>query len=76
MPVMRRPSRGGTRAEFERFVDDCAGDLLRTGYLIVWDLAESEDLVQETLVRVARRWPRVVWTSRSPTRAGSSSTWL
>jgi len=59
MPVMRRPSRGGTRAEFERFVDDCADVLLRTGYLIVWDLAEAEDLVQETLVRVARRWPRV-----------------
>ena len=53
------PRRGRTRIEFERFVDTCAGELLRTGYLIVWDLEEAEDLVQETLLRVARRWPRV-----------------
>lgn len=59
MPLMQASSRGLTRLEFERFVDGCAGDLLRTGYLIVWDLAEAEDLVQETLLRVARRWPRV-----------------
>jgi RNA polymerase sigma factor (sigma-70 family) len=59
MPVMQLPRRGRTRVEFEHFVDACAGELLRTGYLIVWDLAEAEDLVQETLLRVARRWPRV-----------------
>ncbi|MBV9836845.1 MAG: SigE family RNA polymerase sigma factor [Solirubrobacterales bacterium] len=47
------------RAEFEQFVVRCTGQLLRTGYLVVWDLAEAEDLVQETLVRVARRWARV-----------------
>ncbi len=28
--------------------------LLRTAYLIVWDLAEAEDLVQECLLTVAR----------------------
>ena len=59
MALMQLPRRGRTRVEFERFVDTCAGDLLRTGYLIVWDLEEAEDLVQETLLRVARRWPRV-----------------
>ena len=59
MPVVQPPRRARTRVEFERFVDGCAGDLLSAGYLIVWDLAEAEDLVQETLVRVARRWPRV-----------------
>jgi RNA polymerase sigma-70 factor (sigma-E family) len=59
MALMQLPRRGRTRIEFERFVESCAGDLLRTGYLIVWDLAEAEDLVQETLLRVARRWPRV-----------------
>jgi RNA polymerase sigma-70 factor (sigma-E family) len=59
MAVMRLTRRGRTRVEFERFVDTCAGELLRTGYLIVWDMEEAEDLVQETLVRVARRWPRV-----------------
>jgi RNA polymerase sigma-70 factor (sigma-E family) len=59
MPVLRLPRPGGTRAEFERFVDDHTDALLHTGYLIVWDLAEAEDLVQETLLRVARRWRRV-----------------
>jgi RNA polymerase sigma-70 factor (sigma-E family) len=47
------------REEFERFVAGSADELLRTAYLIVWDLGEAEDLVQESLVKVARRWPRV-----------------
>ena len=47
------------RADFERFVADSSDTLLRTAYLIVWDLGEAEDLVQETLFKVARRWPRV-----------------
>lgn len=47
------------RHEFERFVTGSADELLRTAYLIVWDLGEAEDLVQETLVKVAKRWPRV-----------------
>ena len=38
---------------------NAADDLLRTAYLVVWDLAEAEDLVQESLMRVAKRWPRV-----------------
>ncbi|HEV7936600.1 MAG TPA: SigE family RNA polymerase sigma factor [Solirubrobacteraceae bacterium] len=50
---------GRTRAEFERFVASHGDRLLRTGYLITWDLAEAEDLVQECLLRVARRWPKV-----------------
>ena len=45
--------------EFERFVESSADRLLRAAYLITWDLAEAEDLVQECLLRVARRWPRV-----------------
>ena len=45
--------------------------LLRTAYLVVWDPAEAEDLVQDCLLAVARRWPRVRgWTTRTPTRAG------
>jgi RNA polymerase sigma-70 factor (sigma-E family) len=59
MPVVRQPRRGETRFAFERFVDGCASGLLRTAYLLTWDLAEAEDLVQETFLRVARRWPRV-----------------
>jgi RNA polymerase sigma-70 factor (sigma-E family) len=47
------------RADFDRFVTDSTDGLLRTAYLIVWDLPEAEDLVQETLLKVARRWPRV-----------------
>lgn len=47
------------RAEFDRFVTDSTDTLVRTAYLITGDLAEAEDLVQETLLKVARRWPRV-----------------
>jgi RNA polymerase sigma-70 factor (sigma-E family) len=47
------------RQEFERFVSGVSGELLRTGYLVVWDLGEAEDLVQECLIKVAKRWPRV-----------------
>jgi RNA polymerase sigma-70 factor (sigma-E family) len=59
MVPVKRPRRGEVRVEFERFVDGCTDGLLRTGYLVVCDLPEAEDLVQETLLRVARRWPRV-----------------
>jgi RNA polymerase sigma-70 factor (sigma-E family) len=45
--------------DFDEFVVDHVDDLLRTAYLIVWDEAEAEDLVQECLLKVARRWPRV-----------------
>jgi RNA polymerase sigma-70 factor (sigma-E family) len=45
--------------DFERFVAEGTDGLLRTAYLIVGDLHEAEDLVQETLFKVARRWPKV-----------------
>jgi RNA polymerase sigma-70 factor (sigma-E family) len=47
------------RREFESFVTDSTGPLLRTAFLMARDLAEAEDLVQETFLRVARHWPRV-----------------
>jgi RNA polymerase sigma-70 factor (sigma-E family) len=47
------------RQEFDSFVTDTADALLRAASLITWDVAEAEDLVQECLFRVARRWPRV-----------------
>jgi RNA polymerase sigma-70 factor (sigma-E family) len=47
------------RHDFDRFVADNSNGLVRTAYLIVGDLHEAEDLVQETLLKVARRWPRV-----------------
>ena len=48
-----------TREEFDHFVEGAGDPLLRTVYLIVRDAAMAEDIVQETLLRVARRWPRV-----------------
>ncbi len=53
---MTRPDTG---FEFDQFVGDLVDELLRTAYLIVWDEAEAEDLVQESLLKVAKRWPRV-----------------
>jgi RNA polymerase sigma-70 factor (sigma-E family) len=50
---------GAPRREFERFVTDSADQLLRAAYLMARDLAEAEDLMQETLLRVARRWHKV-----------------
>ncbi len=46
-------------SDFDHFVATHVDDLLRTAYLIVWDEAEAEDLVQECLLKVARRWPRI-----------------
>jgi RNA polymerase sigma-70 factor (sigma-E family) len=45
--------------DFDEFVAGNLELLLRTAYLITWDPGEAEDLVQECLSRVARRWPRV-----------------
>lgn len=45
--------------DFEEFAASSVNDLLHTAYLIVWDTREAEDLVQECLFRVARRWSRV-----------------
>ena len=50
---------GGSHREFEQFVTDRTGPLLRTAYLMAGNLAEAEDLVQEAMLRVARNWPRV-----------------
>jgi RNA polymerase sigma factor (sigma-70 family) len=41
------------------FVAGNLDQLLKTAYLITWDAGEAEDLVQECLFEVARRWPRV-----------------
>ncbi len=44
---------------FDAFVEEHLHGLLRTAFLIAWDESEAEDLVQETLFRVARNWRRV-----------------
>lgn len=56
---MRKSSADTTRLEFDRFVADTAGPLLKAVYLVVWDRHEAEDLLQECYARLARRWPRV-----------------
>jgi RNA polymerase sigma-70 factor (sigma-E family) len=55
----RRGGRAPVRQEFDRFVAEAGDGLLRAAYLITWDLADAEDLVQDCLFKVARRWPRV-----------------
>jgi RNA polymerase sigma-70 factor (sigma-E family) len=50
---------GASRREFEQFVADRSGPLLRTAYLLAGNPTEAEDLVQEALLRVARNWRRV-----------------
>ncbi|MHB8691077.1 MAG: SigE family RNA polymerase sigma factor [Solirubrobacteraceae bacterium] len=45
--------------DFDRFVAGNAASLLRTAYLISGDLHEAEDLVQEALIKTAKRWHRV-----------------
>jgi RNA polymerase sigma-70 factor (sigma-E family) len=45
--------------EFGCFAAEVSDPLLRTAHLMTGDAREAEDLVQETLLRVARRWERV-----------------
>jgi RNA polymerase sigma-70 factor (sigma-E family) len=47
------------RTEFERFVARELDGLRRTAFLITWDAPEAEDLTQECLLRIAKRWPKV-----------------
>src|SRR5579859_1602323 len=50
--------------DFDCFVAENADGLLRTAYLMVGDRHEAEDLVQETLFKVASKWPRVSGMAR------------
>jgi RNA polymerase sigma-70 factor (sigma-E family) len=45
--------------EFEGFVAGATAGLFRTAYLMTGDAGDAEDAVQESLIRVARRWRRV-----------------
>jgi RNA polymerase sigma-70 factor (sigma-E family) len=57
MPPARRDQR---RVAFEQFVAESTVSLLRTAYLVTGDAGHAEDLVQESLFKIARRWSRVV----------------
>lgn len=50
---------GSSHTSFDEFVNASSSHLLRTACLLTWDDAEAEDLVQECLIQVARRWRRV-----------------
>jgi RNA polymerase sigma-70 factor (sigma-E family) len=45
--------------EFERWVHARGGALARSAYLLAGDTQLAEDLLQETLARVAQKWRRV-----------------
>ncbi len=44
---------------FTEWAAGCERQLLRSAYLLTGDLYRAEDLVQEALVKVALRWPRL-----------------
>jgi RNA polymerase sigma-70 factor (sigma-E family) len=52
-------SDAASKRQFEGFAAGASDSLLRTGYLMTGDVGNAEDLVQETFLRVARRWNRV-----------------
>lgn len=45
--------------DFEEWVRARAGVMSRSAYLLAGDPGRAEDLVQETLTRVAGRWPKI-----------------
>jgi RNA polymerase sigma-70 factor (sigma-E family) len=49
----------GASREFERFAAEVSDSLLYTGFQMTDNAKDAEDLVQETLLKVARRWNRV-----------------
>lgn len=55
----RGSGRGDGAAEFEDFVRSRSVGLLRTAYLLTGSRADAEDLLQEVLVSVARRWEHI-----------------
>ena len=49
-------SDAASKRQFESFAAGASDSLLRTGYLMTGDAGTAEDLVQQTFLRVARRW--------------------
>ena len=47
------------KRQFECFIAEASDALFRTGHLMTGNAADAEDLVQETFLRVARRWNHV-----------------
>ena len=55
----------GAEEEFRRFVQARWHALVRTAYLLTGDQGRAEDLVQQTLVKVHRRWAHIA-SAESP----------
>jgi RNA polymerase sigma-70 factor (sigma-E family) len=58
-PDMDLLKRTRAHTEFERFAAMEADGLIRTAYLMVGDRGDAEDIVQECMLRLAGKWPRV-----------------
>src|SRR5688572_15604198 len=58
---MARPEEGGVMPDpkFEDFVGDCLPALSRYAYVLTGNVHAGEDLVQDTLVKLAGAWGRV-----------------
>lgn len=54
-----RARESGAEAEFEDFVRSRSVGLMRTAYLLTGSRHDAEDLLQDVLVSVARRWEDV-----------------
>lgn len=52
-------SAAASRRELDRFVTGVSPGLVRAAYLVTWSDQAAEDLAQEALVAVAKRWGRV-----------------
>jgi RNA polymerase sigma-70 factor (sigma-E family) len=50
---------GASDQDFRDWAGGCRGGLRRTAYLLSGDWFLADDLVQDTLVRVYRAWPRL-----------------
>jgi RNA polymerase sigma-70 factor (sigma-E family) len=55
----QRTSAGEIDREFDSFVASASPSLLRTAYLLTGDRADAEDLLQNALLRVFRRWEAI-----------------
>jgi Sigma-70 region 2 len=55
-PVSAHSQTPARQTSFEEFVVTGSARLLRSAYLLTGDRDDSEDLLQITLVRTARRW--------------------
>ncbi len=56
---MRAPAAGAVPVEFETFVRAESAGLLRTAFLLTGNAVASEDVLQETFLRLYPRWNRV-----------------